>query len=161
MHVEAGDADHEARAAEHFAFRLVMIAQHVADVLAEKTLDALAKFLNAIHFLLGHAPGAVRSVGRTRREGRNLFVDLVVPGNIRHQILDEWKRLHRLQRDRLRGGYGIHARHAHEPRFAVDFRRAGAALAGLAIPAAGQIPGLGGLNRVHAIEYDRAFAVFD
>ena len=38
---------------------LVVIAQDVADVLAQEALDALAEFLHAVDVFLGHAPGAV------------------------------------------------------------------------------------------------------
>src|SRR5438132_11863831 len=41
VHVEAGDADHEARAGE--GVRALVVAQHVAHVLAEEALDALAE----------------------------------------------------------------------------------------------------------------------
>ena len=38
---------------------LVVIAQHVAHVLAQKALDALPEFLHAVDVLLLHAPRAV------------------------------------------------------------------------------------------------------
>ena len=43
---------------------------------------------------------------------------------------------------------------------AVDFRRAGAALAGLAIPAAGEVVGLRRLDLVDGVEHDHAFGDF-
>src|SRR5712671_4150473 len=46
----------------------LMVAQHVADVLAEKALDALAEFLHAFDVGLKHAPRAVRRIGRPRRK---------------------------------------------------------------------------------------------
>src|SRR5205823_9978282 len=54
----------------------------------------------------------------------------------------------------------VEARHAHELGNTIDFGRAGAALAGLAIPATGQIIGLFGLDLVKRIEHDHAFADF-
>jgi hypothetical protein len=46
MHVEAGDTEEEARAVE--ARTLVVVAEHVADVLAEEALDALAVLVEAL-----------------------------------------------------------------------------------------------------------------
>ncbi len=51
-----------------------------------------------------------------------------------------------------------HARHAHQPRHAVDLGGAGAALAGLAVPADGQVAGLLGLDLVNDVEHDHAGA---
>jgi hypothetical protein len=45
-----------------------MVAQHVADVLAQEALDALAELLHPVHVRLRHPPGAVRRVGRPGRE---------------------------------------------------------------------------------------------
>ena len=47
-------------------------------------------------------------------------------------------------------------RHAHQLRHAVDFGRARAALAGLAIPAHRQIVGLFGLDLMHGVEHHHA-----
>jgi hypothetical protein len=49
-------------------FSCLPCPQHVADVLAEKALDALAEFLHAIDVRLRHPPGAVGRVGLARRE---------------------------------------------------------------------------------------------
>ena len=94
----------------------VMVAQDVADVLAQEALDALAEFLDAVDVLLGHAPGAVGGVRRPRLERRDALLDPVVPGDVGHQVLDERKGPHRLDRDRLVERQCVHARHAHEPR---------------------------------------------
>ena len=68
------------------------------------------------------------------------------------------KRAHRLDRHRLgRCRDHVEPRHAHQARLAVDFRRARAALAGLAIPAAGEVVGLRGLDLVDDVEHDHAF----
>ena len=61
VHFQRGGINQKARADEFLV--LVVVAQHVADVLAEETFDALAEFLHAVHVLLLHAPGAVRRVG--------------------------------------------------------------------------------------------------
>ena len=66
MHFERGGVDQETRADEFVVH--VMIAQHVADVLAQEAFDALAEFLHAVDILLIHAPGAVRRVGLARLE---------------------------------------------------------------------------------------------
>ena len=50
-----------------------MIAQHVADVLAEEALDALAELLHALDVRLRHPPRAVGGVGRPRLERLMLF----------------------------------------------------------------------------------------
>ena len=85
MHFEAGDADEEAGAAEFFLF--VMVAKDVADVLAEEAFDAFAEFLDAVDVDLGNFPIGVL-VGA---EGGDFFVDGVVPGNVRDEILDPRK----------------------------------------------------------------------
>src|SRR5207237_9260782 len=62
---------------------------------------------------------------------------------------------HRLfERQRVQPG------HAHQAREAVDLRRAGAALAGLAVPAHGEVVGLLGLDAVDGVEDDHALRDF-
>ena len=101
VHLQRGDVDQEARADELVV--LVVVAQHVADVLAQEALDALAELLHAVDVLLLHAPGAVRRVGRARLERLDLLLDLEVPRHVGHQVADRRERLHRLDRDRLVG----------------------------------------------------------
>src|SRR5262249_42552131 len=139
----------------------LVLAEHVADVLAKEALDALAEFLDPIHFLLAHSPRAVRCIRLARFERWNHLVDLVVPGDIGHQIFDDGKRLHRLNCNRRLDRDRVHAGHAHKPWLAVDFGRAGAALAGLAVPTAGEIASLGGLYLVYAIQHYHPFADFN
>src|SRR5262245_1462331 len=76
MHFEAGDAHKEARPAE--SVLLLVVAQHVADVLAEEALDALAELLDPIGLLLRELP--IRA--GTGLEGRDLLVDLEVPRDV-------------------------------------------------------------------------------
>ncbi len=57
VHLQRGDADEEARAAELVLLRVV--AEDVADVLAEEALDALAEFLDPVGLLLGEQPVGV------------------------------------------------------------------------------------------------------
>ena len=85
-------------------------------------------------------------------------LDAEVPRDVGHEIPDQRERLHRLDRDRRREVERVEPRHAHQPRLAVDLRRAGAALAGLAVPAHREIVGLLGLDAVHRVEHDHAFA---
>ena len=99
IHLQRGGIDQESRTDELVVH--VVIAQHVAHVLAQEALDALAEFLHTIDVGLLHAPGTVGGVGLARHEFLDLFLDLVVPGDVRDQILDEGERLHRLDRDRL------------------------------------------------------------
>src|SRR5215468_6577831 len=61
MHLEPGHVDEEARADEPIL--QPVLAQDVADVLAQEALDALAELLHAIDVPLGHAPAPVRGVG--------------------------------------------------------------------------------------------------
>jgi hypothetical protein len=73
VHFEAGNAHEETGAGELVVF--VVIAQDVADVLAKKTFDTLAEFLNAVNILLEKFPFRAGA----RLERRDFFVDLVVP----------------------------------------------------------------------------------
>ena len=68
VHLERGDADEEARA--EVAALQVVVAQDVADVLAEEALDALAELRDAVDVLLLHAPVGVRL---RRNGGMRLF----------------------------------------------------------------------------------------
>ena len=69
VHLERGRVDEEARADELLV--LAVIAQHVADVLAQEALDALAVLLDAVDVLLRHPPGAV---GRVGLRGLNFWI---------------------------------------------------------------------------------------
>ncbi len=66
VHLQRGHVDEEPRADELVV--LVVVAQHVADVLAQEALDALAEFLHAVDVFLLHPPGAVGCVGLPRLE---------------------------------------------------------------------------------------------
>ena len=71
MHLERRGVDQETRADELLV--LVVIAQHVADVLAQEALDALAELLHAIDVRLRHAPGAVGGVAARGLNGLICF----------------------------------------------------------------------------------------
>ena len=66
MHFERGGVNEKARPDELVVH--VMVAQHMADVLAKKALDAFAEFLHAIDVLLCHPPRAVGGIWRPRLE---------------------------------------------------------------------------------------------
>jgi hypothetical protein len=55
----------------------VMIAQHVANVLAKKALDALPELLHPVHVFLLHPPAAIGSVRLARFELSNRLLDSV------------------------------------------------------------------------------------
>ena len=84
MHLQRGGVDQEARADELVVH--VVVAQDVADVLAQEAFDALAEFLHAVDVRLRHAPGAVRRVGLARLELLDLLLDAEIPGNVGDQV---------------------------------------------------------------------------
>src|SRR5439155_6018847 len=131
----------------------VMVAQHVADVLAEEALDALPELLDPVHVLLLHPPGAVGRVGRARGERADLPLDPEVPAHVGDQVLVVRKGAHRLDGDRLRQVEVAQPAHAHELRPPVDLGGAGAALACLAVPADGEVGRLLGLDLVHGVQH--------
>ena len=86
VHLERRGVDQEARADELVVH--LVVAQHVADVLAQEALDALPEFLHAIDVRLRHPPGAVRRVGRPRLERLDRLLHLEVPRDVGDQVLD-------------------------------------------------------------------------
>src|SRR4029078_4928376 len=76
VHLQTGDADHEARTDE--LVLTLAVAQHVTHVLAQEALDALAELLRAIGVSLMHAALAV-GPRRDRLERRDALVLAVVP----------------------------------------------------------------------------------
>src|SRR6266849_9488595 len=150
VHLQRSDVQEEARADELLVH--LVLAQHVADVLAEEALDALAELLHALDVLLRHAPGAVGRIGWPRFELLDLPLHPVVPGDVGHQVAHDGEGLHRPQRDRPRERQVGEARHAHQPRQAVHLRRAGPALARLAVPAHREVRRLLGLDAVDRVE---------
>jgi len=150
VHFEAGDANEEARTAETFVFGV--IAENVADVLAEKTFDALAKFLDAIDVALIHFPFDVFA----RLEGGDFLVDLVVPGDVGDEVFDDGKGFERRDSDGLVERERVHTRFTSEARTAVDFGGAGATFGGFAIPADGEIGRLMRLDGMERVEDNHA-----
>src|ERR1700739_5007371 len=125
MHLQRRDVHEKARTDELVVH--VVIAQHVADVLTEKTLNALSKLLNAIGVLLSHAPSPVRRVGFARLEWCDALLHLEVPGHIRNQIFYMREGLHRLDRYRVFERERIEAGPCTQHWPFVFFRRSGAA----------------------------------
>ena len=154
VHLERGRVHEEPRADELVV--LPVIAQHVAHVLAEEALDALAELLHAIDVPLRHAPRPVGRVGRARREPADARLHGVVPRHVGDEVLDERERPHRLHGDRLVERQGVEPGHAHEARPPVDLGRAGPAFPRLAVPAARQVGRLLRLDAVHGVEHDHA-----
>src|SRR6266851_2272666 len=136
----------------------LVVAEDVANVLAEEALDALAKLLHPFDVLLRHSPGTVRRIRRTRLEFPDLLLHLEVPGNVGHQIPNSRERLHRLNRHRLGEIQIPHPRHAHQLRDPVDLRRARAALARLAVPPRGKIVRLLRLDLKDGVEDHHPFS---
>src|SRR5438132_8668747 len=154
VHFQRRQADEEARTGKERLVRLV-IADHVADVLAKDALDALVELLAAIDVFLEHAP---RTVGfaRSRPERGDGLRLLVVERDVRDQVLDRWERPHRRDRDRLAFRESIHPRHTHQPRTAVHFGAARATAARLTIPADRQVRRLRFLDAVDHVEHHHA-----
>ena len=99
MHLERRDMNQKTRPDE-FIVQL-MIAQHVANVLAEKTLDAFSKLLDAIDVGLLHSPGAVWRIRRTWSEWFNFPLRQEIPRYVVDQVLDDGKGLHRFDANRF------------------------------------------------------------
>lgn len=154
MHLQRRGVHQEARSNE-FVF-LVMVTDDVADILAQEAFNALAELLHAVNVLLVHGPGAISIVRLARLKRLDGLLDTEVPTDVRDQVANEWERTHGFHSDHLVRWQRVHARHAHQAWFAVDFRRARAALAGLAVPAARQVGRLLCLNAVHAVKEHHA-----
>ena len=159
VHVQLGEPDQEARAGEGLLVLLV-VAHHVAGVLAQVALDALAELLAALDVDLLHPVVARLEVGR-RRERRDRARLLVVERDVGDEVADHRERAQRGDRDGLVGGERAHPGHAHQPRPAVDLGAARPALAGLAVPPDGEVGGLRRLQAVDDVEDDLALVDLD
>jgi len=150
VHFQASGANEEARATEGIV--LGVIAENVADVLAEKTFDALAKFLDAIDVALVHFPFDIFS----GLERGDFLVDLVIPGDVGDKVFDDGKGFERRDGDGLVERERVHTRFTGEAWTAVDFGGAGATFGSFAIPANGEIGRLMGLDGMERVENDHA-----
>ena len=119
VHLESRSIDQMARA--HELIEHLVLAQHVAHILAEKTLDALPKFLHPLDVGLEHAPRSIRRVRRTRRELLDAQLCAKIPRYIGDEVPDRRKGPHGLDGDRLGKVELVQARHTHQSRMAVDF----------------------------------------
>jgi len=101
VHLQRGSVNEEARADEFLV--LVMVTQNVADVLAEKTFDALAEFLHAdstSSCCILQVPSSAS--GARGFEFLYFFLNTVIPFEyVRRQIADSRKGPHRLDGDGL------------------------------------------------------------
>src|SRR5688572_21082221 len=154
MHLERGCINKKPRTDEFFV--LSVIAKNMAHVLAEKTLDAFTKFLYPIDVRLLHPPRAVLGVGFAGLEFLNAFLYIEIPRNIADKIFHRRESTHRFDSDRLGDIDRIEPRHAHQLWLAVDLSRARTALAGLAVPAAGEVRRRFGLDLMHCVEHDHS-----
>src|ERR1700730_4904679 len=150
MHFQSRYTNEETRPSK--VFELIVIAQDVADVLAKKALDALAELLHAIDVVLIDLP--IRAGTRTER--RDLLIYLIVPRNIGDEILQDRERLHGEDFDRLIQWQRVPPGLTHQPRAAIHFGRARAALRGFAIPAHCQIGREVSLNIVDGVEHNHS-----
>src|SRR5215218_4307698 len=154
VHLQLGVADEHPRAGEA-ALVVLVVADDVADVLAQEALDALVELLHPVDVLLGHPVGAVGLPG-TGRERRYPLGHLEVERHVGDQVADDREGPQGGDGDRLAPLEDVEAGHAQQPGPAVDLGRAGAALAGLAVPADGQVAGLGRLDAVDGVQHDLA-----
>jgi hypothetical protein len=152
MHFERGRVHEKSWADEFFVH--VVVAQDVADILTEKTLDALSKLLHPFDILRGNPPSAIGRVGLSRLELRDALLYPIIPRYVRDQVFHVWKCLHGFDCHRSIKRESVQSRHAHQFRHAIDFGGAGATFPRLAVPANRQIASLFRLYPVYYVEYD-------
>src|SRR5579875_2988515 len=154
VHLELRQA-HEEAGADVALLVLLVVTDHVADVLAQEALDTLVELLEPVDVDLGHAPHAV-GVPRAEARRRDAARLGEVERDVGHEVAQDREGAQRGDRDRLARGQAGHARHAHEARDAVDLRAARAALAGLAVPAHREVRRQLRLDAVDDVEHDLA-----
>src|SRR6266699_1931755 len=150
MHFKPGNAHKKARPGE--LLLLVVFAKNVAYVLTQKTFDALAELLHAVHVELRDFPFN----SRARFERGDFPVDTVIPRNVGDKVFDARKGFHRKDGDGLVHREIVHAGLAGQAGTAVNFRGARAALPCFAIPADGEVRGEMALDVVESVENDHA-----
>src|SRR5271167_2838763 len=97
MHFERRGMDEQARPDELVV--LMVLAQNVAHILAEKTLDALAELLYPFDISLLHAPGSVGRVGSARLEFSDCQFGAEVPRDVCDQVTDDGEGVHGFEDD--------------------------------------------------------------
>ena len=133
VHLQSGESNEQAWTCKG-RLVFIMITNHVANVLAKKTLDTLVKLLHAVDVFLKHATGAV-GLFRFRFKRGHLTSFSEIERDVGHEVANHRKCAHGRNCDGLAGLEDIHARHTHEPRFAVDLGTARSTFAGFAVPA--------------------------
>src|SRR5690606_6907600 len=159
VHLQLRDP-HEIPRPGEGGFVLLVVPDHVADVLAQETFDAFAEFLCPLHIDLLHAVLTQSQLGWWG-ERRDLPRLDVVVGHIGDEVTRHRERAHRRHGDDLVLAEGRQPRHTQQARPTVDLRRAGTAFARLAIPPYGQIRRLGGLQSVDQVEHDLTLVGLD
>ena len=92
----------------------VVVTQDMADVLTQITFDALTKFLDTLDIFLMHRPTAILIVRLTRFERFDFFFDSIVERNVRHQVLHQRERSHRLDSNWFTQVVVAQPGHAHQ-----------------------------------------------
>ena len=156
VHLEAGDADHEARSVVALLAGRGRAGRGRRPGRGSTRCTCETRCTRSTSFCCIRHGSLVVQVLLRRRERRDLLVHLVVPADVGDQVLDQRERLHRPHRDR-RAVVGDR-RLAHQARKAVDLGRARAALGRLAVPAHRQVGGQVGLDPEHRVEHDHALA---
>jgi hypothetical protein len=149
MHFERCGVDEEARANELIVF--VVVAQDVTHILAEKTLDALAKLLYSFDVSLLHAPSAVRRIRRTGPEFPDRLLHIEVPRHVGDQIPDHGECMHGLDDDRHLQIEIAEPGHAHELGHSINLSRTRAAFPCLTVPSHGEIGSLLRLDAMNCV----------
>jgi len=150
MHLKTGNANEKTRSGK--LLFLIVLAKNVTHVLAEKTFDAFAELLHAIHVQLGNFPFDTGP----RFERRDFTVDTIIPGYVGDKVFNSGERFHREDGDGLVLREVIHARLAGQARATVDLGGTGATPPRLAVPADGEIGSEMALDVVERVEYDHA-----
>jgi hypothetical protein len=132
----------------------------MANILAQKTLDAFPEFLHPFNVFLVHAPTAIFGVRFAWFEFFYLFLYLIIPAHVRYQVLDQWKGLHGLYHDGFTLGKVAQSGHAHKLGYAVDLGGTGSAFTGFAVPSYTEVIGLFGLYFVDGIKHNHALNRF-
>src|ERR1051326_257471 len=158
MHLQRSDINEKSRSDKLLV--LIVLAKDVANILTQKTLNALSEFLHPIHVLLLHSPTSIRRIRRARLEFFNLLLNPEIPGDIRNQILNGGEAFHRFDFYGLIERQFVQSRHAHQPGHSIDLRGARPAFPRLAVPTDSHVICLFGLNFMHRIQNDHAFGNF-
>ena len=94
MHFQGSVEDEKSGPDKFVVF--VVVAQDMAYVLTEETLNALSKLLHAFDVLLLHVPAAVSVVRFSRFEWFDFLLDPEVPRDVGDKVFQDRERAHRL-----------------------------------------------------------------